>query len=175
MRFDETPLPGAYIVELEPAADERGMFARTFCAREFRERKLIDAFVQCNTSWNVRRGTLRGLHYQLPPSCEVKLVRCTAGSVWDVIVDLRPDSPTYLEHFAVELSAANRRALYIPEMFAHGFQTLADGSEVFYQMSQFYAPDLSTGLRYDDPRLAVRWPLPVTAVSPKDLQWPLLA
>jgi dTDP-4-dehydrorhamnose 3,5-epimerase len=174
MRFNETPLAGAYVVELDPIIDERGMFARTFCAREFRERKLVDTFVQCNTSWNVRRGTLRGMHYQLPPSCEVKLVRCTSGSVWDVIVDVRPGSPTYLRHFAVELSAANRRALYIPEMFAHGFQTLVDGSEVFYQMSEFYAPERAAGLRFDDPRLAVDWPLPVTSVSPKDLQWPLL-
>src|SRR5262245_45866624 len=131
MRFTETKLRGAYVIELEPNTDDRGMFARTFCAREFGEHGLATAFVQCNTSWNARRGTVRGLHYQLAPAGEVKLVRCTAGKILDVIVDMRPDSPTRLQHFAVELSAQNRRALYIPPLFAHGFQSLEDGSEVF--------------------------------------------
>ncbi len=137
MRFAATKLEGAWIVEPEPTEDDRGPFARTFCAREFRNHGLIDVIVQCNASWNARRGTIRGLHYQQPPSSEVKLVRCVAGSLWDVIVDLRPDSPTYLQHLGIELTARNRRALYIPEMFAHGFQSLEDGTEVFYQMSEY--------------------------------------
>ncbi len=174
MRLNETELRGAFVVELEPHADERGMFARTFCAREFSDHGLAGAFVQCNTSWNTHCGTVRGLHYQLPPAGEVKLVRCSAGSIWDVIVDLRPDSPTYLKHVAVELSSQNRRALYIPAMFAHGFQTLEDGSEVFYQMSEFFSPGLSAGLRFDDPRLGIPWPRKVSAVSDKDRQWTLL-
>jgi dTDP-4-dehydrorhamnose 3,5-epimerase len=174
MRFTPTNLEGAWLVELEPHGDERGFFARTFCAREFQDQGLVDRFAQCNTSWNATKGTLRGMHYQLPPSSEVKLVRCTSGSVLDLIVDLRTDSPTYLEHFAIELTARNRLALYIPEMFAHGFQTLEDGTEVFYQMSEFYAPKFATGLRYDDPRLRIRWPLPVVSISEKDRTWPLL-
>ena len=137
MRFTPTKLAGAYIIEPQPHADSRGLFARTFCANEFRAQGLVDVFVQCNTSWNVSKGTLRGLHFQLSPSSEVKLVRCTAGALWDVIVDLRPQSATYLQYVAVELTAGNRSALYIPEMFAHGFQTLEEGTEVFYQMSQF--------------------------------------
>src|SRR6202035_2271872 len=133
--------------------------------REFREQGLVDAFVQCNTSWNARQGTVRGLHYQSSPSSEVKLVRCTAGALWDVIVDLRPDSTTYLQHVAVELTASNRLALYIPEMFAHGFQTLAEGTEAFYQMSEYYSPKLARGIRYDDPTLGIEWPLAVTSIS----------
>jgi dTDP-4-dehydrorhamnose 3,5-epimerase len=173
MRFIETPLKGAFVVEVEAQTDARGSFARTFCAREFEAQGLVGTFVQCSTSWNTRRGTVRGMHYQLPPSCEAKLVRCTAGALWDVIVDLREKSPTHLQSFGIELSARNRKALYIPEMFAHGFQTLEDGTEVFYQMSEFYAPDLSTGLRYDDPKIGIEWPMPVTSISEKDLQWPL--
>jgi dTDP-4-dehydrorhamnose 3,5-epimerase len=164
-------LPGVYVVEPEPFEDERGMFARTFCAREFREQGLIETFVQCNTSWNGRRGTLRGLHYQLPPAAEVKLVRCTSGAVWDVVVDLRSDSPTYLQHIGVELSATNRRALYIPETCAHGFQTLVDGSEIFYQMSEFYAPEAARGLRYDDRKLGISWPVGDPILSDRDRSW----
>jgi dTDP-4-dehydrorhamnose 3,5-epimerase len=174
MRFSETKLGGAWIVEPEPREDRRGLFARTFCAREFQDQGLNSGFVQCNTSWNAFKGTVRGLHYQMPPSSEVKLVRCTAGSVWDVIVDLRPDSPTYLDHLGVELSACNRLALYIPEMFAHGFQALDDNTEVFYQMSEFYAPKLARGIRYNDPKLGINWPLPVTSISDQDLSWTLL-
>ena len=174
MRFIPTELDGAWIVHPEPYTDSRGLFARTFCTREFGGRKLVGTFVQCNTSWNVLKGTVRGLHFQLPPSCEAKLVRCTAGSLWDVIVDLRPESPSYLQHLGVELSANNRRALYIPEMFAHGFQTLEDGTEVFYQMSEFYAPGSARGLRYNDPKLGIKWPLALAAISDKDLSWPLL-
>jgi dTDP-4-dehydrorhamnose 3,5-epimerase len=174
MRFTPTKLAGAYIIEPQPHADSRGLFARTFCANEFRAQGLVDVFVQCNTSWNVSKGTLRGLHFQLSPSSEVKLVRCTAGALWDVIVDLRPRSATYLQYVAVELSAGNRSALYIPEMFAHGFQTLEEGTEVFYQMSQFYAPKLARGIRYDDPKIGIKWPLPVTSISDLDLNWTLL-
>jgi dTDP-4-dehydrorhamnose 3,5-epimerase len=174
MRFIATKLEGAWIIEPEPCEDDRGLFARTFCAREFRERGLMEVIVQCNTSWNARRGTIRGLHYQVPPSSEVKLVRCTAGSLWDVIVDLRPESPTYLQHVGVELTPGNRRAFYIPEMFAHGFQSLEDGTEVFYQMSEFYAPDAAKGLRYDDPKLEIKWPLPLAAISDKDKSWAFL-
>jgi dTDP-4-dehydrorhamnose 3,5-epimerase len=174
MRFTPTKLPGAYIIEPQPHADSRGLFARTFCANEFRAQGLVDVFVQCNTSWNVSKGTLRGLHFQLSPSSEVKLVRCTAGALWDVIVDLRPQSATYLQYVAVELTASNRSALYIPEMFAHGFQTLEEGTEVFYQMSQFYAPKLARGIRYDDPKIGITWPLPVTSISDLDLSWTLL-
>lgn len=174
MRFEETFLKGAFVVEIEPHNDSRGFFARTFCAREFEERGLAGAFVQCNTSWNAKKGTLRGLHYQLPPSSEAKLIRCTAGALWDVIVDLREGSPTYLQSFGLELSDRNRKALYLPEMFAHGFQTLEAGTEVFYQMSEFYAPRLSAGLRFDDPKIGIEWPLPVSSISDKDRQWALL-
>ena len=174
MRFEATGLAGAFLVELERLEDARGFFARTFCAREFADRGLASVFVQSSVSFTSRRGTVRGLHYQLPPACEVKLVRCTAGAIYDVIVDLRPDSPTYLQHAGVELTADNRRALYVPEMFAHGFQTLADGSDVLYQMSEFHAPDRAAGVRFDDPRLGIQWPLPVAEISGKDRNWPLL-
>jgi dTDP-4-dehydrorhamnose 3,5-epimerase len=174
MKFTELSLKGAYLIELQRHEDSRGFFARTFCAREFREKGLSDRFVQCSTSWNARVGTVRGMHYQLPPSGEVKLVRCTSGALWDVIVDLRPDSPTYLQHAGVELTAQNRASLYIPEKFAHGYQTLQDDTEIFYQMSEFYAPELSTGLRYDDPKLEIDWPKPVSVVSDKDLGLALL-
>jgi dTDP-4-dehydrorhamnose 3,5-epimerase len=174
MRFTPTKLEGAYVIEPEPREDSRGLFARTYCAREFRDHGLVDAFVQCNTSWNARQGTVRGLHYQLPPSSEVKLVRCTTGGLLDVIVDLRPNSATYLQHFAIELTARNRLALYIPKIFAHGFQTLEDGTEVFYQMSEFYAPKSAQGLRYDDPKLGIQWALPVTSISDQDRNWALL-
>jgi len=174
MQFSATKLEGAWVIEPQPHKDSRGLFARTYCALEFREQGLVDAFVQCNTSWNARKGTMRGLHYQLSQSSEVKLVRCTAGALWDVIVDLRPESPTYLRHVGVELTAKNRLALYIPQMFAHGFQALEEGTEVFYQMSEFYAPKLARGIRYDDPKLAIKWPLPVTSISDQDLSWPLL-
>lgn len=174
MRFAELPLKGAYVIDAEPHEDNRGLFARTFCAREFYEHGLAEKFVQCSTSWNGREGTIRGMHYQLPPACEAKLVRCTAGSLWDVIVDLRPDSPTYLQHAGVELTARNRLSLYIPEMFAHGYQTLEDGTEILYQMTEFYAPELSAGLRYNDPKLGITWPRPVSLVSEKDRNLKLL-
>jgi dTDP-4-dehydrorhamnose 3,5-epimerase len=174
MRFVGLDLAGAFIVEPEPHRDERGLFARTFCTDEFSDRGLNGAFVQNSTSWNAKSGTLRGMHFQRPPAAEAKLVRCTAGRIWDVIVDLRPGSPTFHRHAGIQLSAENRLALYIPEGFAHGFQTLDDGSEVFYQMTRRYAPDLAGGLRYDDPTLGIEWPLVPTVISERDRSWPLI-
>lgn len=169
MKFTETQIEGAWVVELEPHADERGFFARSFCQHEFAERGLSDQVAQCNVSYNARAGTVRGMHYQLAPSAEAKLVRCTAGSIYDAIVDLRPTSPSHLRWFGVELRAEARNALYVPEGCAHGFQTLRDDTEVFYQMSEFYAPELARGFRYDDPQFGIPWPLPPTSVSEKDL------
>lgn len=174
MRFVQTKLAGAFIIEMEPREDERGFFARTFCAREFEEQGLSGRFVQCSISLNRKKGTLRGLHYQLPPACEVKLVRCTAGALYDVIVDLRRDSATYLQHVGVELTARNRRALYAPFLFGHGFQTLADETEALYQINEYYVPEASSGVRYNDPKLGIQWPLPVAAISERDANWPLL-
>ncbi len=174
MLFTEAPLAGAYIIDLERREDTRGFFARTFCARDFEERGLNATVAQCNVSYNHARGTLRGMHYQEAPAAETKLVRCTSGAIHDVIVDLRPGSPTYLLHMAVELTAANRRSLYIPEGFAHGFQTLTDGAEITYQSGEFYAPGHERGLRYDDPALGITWPLPVSEIADKDRVWALL-
>jgi dTDP-4-dehydrorhamnose 3,5-epimerase len=172
MIFHETPLPGAFLVEPVRFEDERGFFARTWCEREFAERRLLTRWVQCNISFNHRKGTLRGIHYQLPPSAEDKLVRVTTGAIFDVIVDLRPDSATFLQWHGVELTAENRLALFVPTGFAHGFQTLDDGCEVFYQMSAFYAPDMARGLSWDDPLIGVEWPLPVAAISERDRSYP---
>lgn len=174
MIFTETGLKGAYLIELEPIVDKRGYLARSFCVDEFDARGLSPTIAQCNLSLSYKKGTLRGLHYQVSPESETKLVRCIAGAIFDVIVDLRPGSATYLGHYGIELSAENRRMLYIPELFAHGFQTLVDDTEVFYQMGNFYAPDCQRGLRYDDPLVNIRWPLPVTEIAEKDLAWPLL-
>jgi dTDP-4-dehydrorhamnose 3,5-epimerase len=172
MRFTETQLAGAYLVDPERHEDDRGFFARTFCAREFEEQGLFTTVAQANLSFNHARGTIRGMHLQLPPHAEAKLVRCTRGAIYDVIVDLRADSGTYLEHVGVELTAENGRALYVPEMFAHGYQTLEEASEVVYQVSEFYAPEHERGLRFDDPALRIEWPLPATVVSDKDRSWP---
>jgi dTDP-4-dehydrorhamnose 3,5-epimerase len=172
MIFAETPLPGAFVIDVEPVADERGSFARTFSRDEFEEHGLNAAVVQCNVSFNARRGTLRGMHYQADPYGECKLVRCTLGAIYDVIVDLRPESPAYCRWFAVELTAENRRMLYIPEGLAHGFQTLADGSEVFYQMSQSYAPSHARGVRWDDPSFGIRWPDAERIMSERDRTYP---
>lgn len=171
MRFTELFLSGAFRVEAEPYVDERGAFARTYCAREFADHGLEPLAAQANLSCNTARGTLRGMHLLRPPASEAKLVRCVRGAVYDVIVDLRPSSPTYLRHVVLELSAASRVAVYVPRFFAHGFQTLEDHSEVVYQMSDFYAPGLEFGLRYDDPALGIRWPLRVSAISARDLAW----
>jgi dTDP-4-dehydrorhamnose 3,5-epimerase len=175
LKFVPAPLAGAFLVELDRLDDERGFFARAFCQDEFRAHGLSPAIAQCNVSWNRRRGTLRGLHFQVAPHEEAKLVRCTRGAIWDVMVDLRPASATKLRWHAVELSADNRRALYIPEGFAHGFQTLVDDSEVLYQMSAFYHPECARGLRWDDPAIAIRWPLAEPIVSDKDRSYALLA
>jgi dTDP-4-dehydrorhamnose 3,5-epimerase len=172
MKFTETELRGTFLIVPERHDDDRGFFARTFCQHEFAGRGLDTEVAQASFAFNTRRGTLRGMHFQYPPAAETKVVRCTRGSVLDVIVDLRPESPTYLGHLAVELSAENRLSLYVPKRFAHGYQTLEDDTEVSYQMSEFYAPELAAGLAYDDPRLGLRWPLPITAISPRDRSWP---
>ena len=169
MVFKETKLKGAYVVELEPKEDERGFFARSWCQREFQTHGLNSCLVQCNISFNRKKGTLRGMHFQSAPHREAKLVRCTMGTVYDVIIDLRPQSPTYKQWTAIELNAANRKMLYIPEGFAHGFQTLEDNTEVFYQMSEFYHPELSLGIRWNDPMFEIRWPLPNPIMSNKDM------
>ena len=174
MIFTATRLAGAYLIDPERIEDERGFFARTWCRDEFERQGLNPRLVQCNVSYNHRRGTLRGMHYQAKPHEEAKLVRCTRGAIYDVIVDLRPDSPTYRQWVAVELTAENRRMLYIPEGFAHGFQTLADETEVFYQMSESYHPQSARGVRYDDPALGIAWPLEVAIISEKDRGYPLL-
>ena len=172
MIFHETPLPDAYLIEIEEIIDERGSFARMWCAREFEQKGLVHDVAQVNLSRNRRKGTVRGLHYQLPPHEEVKLVRCLRGAIYDVIIDLRADSPTYLKPFGVELSERNRLMLYVPAGFAHGFQTLEDDSEVFYQASEFYTPGAEQGIRFDDPAFDIHWPLPVSAISQKDESWP---
>jgi dTDP-4-dehydrorhamnose 3,5-epimerase len=174
MIFTPTSLAGAFIVDIEPRHDERGFFARAFCARDFERRGLNALAAQGNISFNYRKGTTRGLHFQSPPAAEAKLVRCTRGAVFDVIVDLRPESATYLQHIAVELTADNRRGVYVPERFAHGYQALEDDTETTYQMGAFYTPAAQGGLRFSDPRLAIRWPLAPTDVSDKDSSWPLL-
>ena len=173
MIFRETPLPGAWVLEPERIADERGFFARTWCRRDFEVRGLDPAIAQCSVSFNHRRGTLRGLHFQVEPHAEVKLVRVTRGAIWDVIVDLRPGSPTFKRHFAVVLSAEAGNQLYIPKGMAHGFQTLEDATEVAYQISAFYAPEAARGYRWDDPAFAIPWPEPVTVISEKDRNLPL--
>lgn len=172
MLFTPAKLAGAYLIDLEKRADDRGFFARTWCRNEFRAQGLVEEFVQANVSYNRRKGTLRGMHYQLAPHEEVKLVRCTRGRIYDAIVDLRPGSPTYLQWIGVELSAANYRMLYVPAGFAHGFQTLEDETEVTYQVSAFYAPQAERGARYDDPAFGIQWPLPVEVISEKDRTWP---
>ena len=174
MKFVPTPFEGAFVVEPELLEDERGSFARSFCQEEFRAHGLDPVIAQCNISFNKRRGVLRGLHYQVKPHEEAKLVRCTRGAIWDVIVDLREGAPTRYRWFATELTADNRRALYIPRGFAHGFQTLADNSEVFYQMSEFYHPESARGVRWNDPIIGIAWPLADPVVSPRDRSYPLL-
>jgi len=174
MKFESAPLRGAWVVTPDPKTDDRGYFARTFCRKAF-EAQGIDADVaQCNTSFNRLAGTLRGMHYQTDPAAETKLVRCVRGALYDVIVDLRPESPTYLRHFGVELSAENMRMLFVPRHFAHGFLTLKPETEAFYMVGEFYAPEHERGLRFDDPALGIRWPLPVDVISDKDRSWPLL-
>ena len=175
MIFTETRLPGAFVLDLEPREDSRGFFARTFCRNEFEAHGLKPDMVQSNLSYNHHPHTMRGMHYQLPPAAETKLVRCTRGAIYDVIVDLRPGSPTYLQHVGVELTAENRRQLYVPEIFAHGYLTLTPGSEVAYQVGEFYTPGAERGIRWDDPALGIRWPAPIEVISDKDATWPAYA
>jgi len=173
MIFTETKLRGAFIIEPEQLEDERGSFARMFCRKEFDTNGLNPNLVQCNISFNRKKGTLRGMHFQIPPYEECKLVRCTMGSIYDVIIDLRPDSQTYCQWFAVELTAEKYRMLYVPKGFAHGFQTLEDDTEVFYQMSEFYNPECARGVRWDDPMFQIFWPLKNSIMSEKDQHYPL--
>ncbi len=175
MIFRETELPGAYLIELEHHSDERGFFARSFCVQEFQTHGLNPSVVQCNISYNHTRGTLRGMHYQIPPSTESKLIRCTAGSIYDVIVDLRPNSDTRFQWLGVELTAGNRRMLYIPERFAHGFLTLDDDTEVCYQMGARYSPEAARGFRWNDARVGVEWPIAPTVMSARDRNYPDLS
>jgi len=172
MKFHRTELAGAFVVEPERLEDERGVFARTWCEREFAAQGLASAFVQCSISYNRARGTVRGMHYQAAPDQEAKLVRCTRGAIHDVAVDIRRDSPTFARHVAVELSAANRLMLYVPEGFAHGFQTLQDDTEVLYQMSRHHAPPSARGFRWNDPVFAIRFPLEVAVIAPRDRDYP---
>jgi dTDP-4-dehydrorhamnose 3,5-epimerase len=171
MIFEETKLRGAYVIDIEPREDNRGFFARAFCQHEFTGHGLKPVIAQANIAFNHRKGTMRGMHFQFPPVAETKLVRATRGAILDTIVDLRPESPTYLEHAAVELTADNHRALYVPERFAHGYQVLEDRTETSYQVGEFYAPGVESGLLFNDPRLGLAWPLPVTEISTKDAEW----
>jgi dTDP-4-dehydrorhamnose 3,5-epimerase len=168
MIFTPTPLKGAFIITPDLIEDERGFFSRVFCRREFEANGLNPNLVQCNISFNKQKGTLRGMHYQLPPHAETKLVRCTAGAIYDVIIDIRPGSPVFRQWFATELTSTNRHILYVPEGFAHGFQTLADNTEVYYQHSAFFSPGHQRGLRFDDPAFKIAWPLAVSAISDRD-------
>lgn len=172
MIFVPTALQGAFIVELERREDERGFFARTWCRREFEERGLSADLAQCNVSYSRCRGTLRGMHWQADPYGETKLIRCTRGSIWDAIVDLRTDSPTYTEHLGVELSAQSGRALYVPKGMAHGFVTLEDECEVSYQMSQFHEPAAARGIRWNDPAFGIHWPVRIPILHPRDAAYP---
>ena len=172
MIFTPTSLDGAFIIDIEKREDARGFFARAWCADEFAQHDLDTTLAQCSISFNHKRGTLRGMHWQAEPHGEVKVVRCTAGAIYDVIVDVRPESSTHKKWIGVELSASNRRMLYIPKGFAHGFQTLADDAEVFYFISAFHAPEAARGARYSDPAFAIDWPLPISIIAAKDEAWP---
>jgi len=172
VRFTPLRLPGAFVIDRTPAEDERGFFARTWCEEELAEHGLCTRISQCSISFNHRRGTLRGMHFQALPHAEVKIVRCTRGSIFDVLLDLRPTSPTYCQWIAEELTEENGRQLYIPEGVAHGFQTMADRTEVFYQISQPYVPDLARGVRWNDPAFAIEWPDCERTISLRDRQYP---
>lgn len=175
MIFTETRLKGAFIIEPERREDDRGFFARSWCHEEFEAHGLNPAIAQCNISFNLQKGTLRGMHYAAPPHEEAKLVRCTAGAVYDVIIDLRRDSATYRQHVGEVLSAGNYRMLYVPEGFAHGFQTLEDKTEVYYQMSQFYSPEHARGVRYNDPAFGIQWPIGDPVMLDRDRNYPDIA
>jgi len=174
MNFSECSINGAWVIDPAPHEDSRGRFMRAWCSREFAEHGVEFAPVQANMGLSVRKGTLRGLHYQVAPALEAKLVRCTRGSIFDVVVDLRPTSPTYQSWYGSCLSAANGRMLYVPEGCAHGCQSLEDNTEIYYMASAFYSPEAARGIRYDDPAFAIRWPLPVSSISDQDRAWPLV-
>jgi dTDP-4-dehydrorhamnose 3,5-epimerase len=174
MNFTETKLKGAFVIQLEQREDDRGFFARAFCQHEFADHGLKPVIAQANIAFNLKRGTMRGMHFQYPPAAETKIVRCTRGAILDIVVDLRPESSTYLGHVAVKLTADNHLSLYVPERFAHGYQVLEDRTETSYQVGEFYAPEDEGGLSYNDPRLGLEWPLPVTEISPKDAAWQTL-
>jgi dTDP-4-dehydrorhamnose 3,5-epimerase len=171
MIFTETPLKGAYLIDLEKRGDDRGFFARAFCEKEFGQHGLIGHFCQVNNSLTAKRGTLRGMHYQLAPKAETKVVRCIRGGLYDVILDLRKDSPTFGKSFGAELTADNRRMMYVPKGFAHGFITLTDDAEAFYFVDEFYAPEQERGVRWNDPRFKIEWPIQPTVLSDKDTNW----
>jgi dTDP-4-dehydrorhamnose 3,5-epimerase len=168
MLFTETKLKGSFILDIEPKQDHRGFFARAFCQKEFEAHGLKPVIAQANIAFNYKKGTLRGMHFQYPPASETKVVRCIRGGILDIIVDLRPESPTYLQHVSVELNEDNHRALYVPERFAHGYQVLYDNTETSYQVGEFYTPSAEGGLKFDDPTLDLEWPLPVTEISERD-------
>lgn len=172
MIFKQTPLEGAYVIEAEMLEDERGFFARTFCTNEFEAHGLNLRIVQCNLSYNRLKGTLRGMHYQVSPRAEAKLVCCTRGGIYDAIIDLRQDSSTYREWFGIKMTAGNHLMLYVPEGLAHGFQTLEDNTVVFYQMSEYYSPECARGVRWDDPKFAIEWPMVPNAISEEDAGYP---
>jgi len=175
MLFSETGLAGAFIVDLERREDERGFFAREFCQEEFKAHGLKPVVVQANLAFNAKAGTLRGMHFQYPPAAESKLVRCVRGAILDIIVDLRPESPTYIQHIAVELNEDNWRALYVPERFAHGYQALKDNTVTSYHVGEVYTPSAEGGLLHDDPALGLEWPMPVSVISEKDRAFPSYA
>jgi len=172
MTFHETKLPGVFTIDLELHSDERGFFARSWCQKEFLDHGLNGNLVQCSVSLNSKKGTLRGMHYQAAPFAETKVVRCTSGAIYDVVLDLREQSPTFKQWFATVLSAENRHSVYIPEGCAHGFMTLKDGSEVLYQMSEFYHPELGRGVRWNDPAFQIVWPADVEVISERDRTYP---
>lgn len=174
MNFEPTPLSDAYVVIQNPIGDHRGYFARAFCRKEFEEQGIPSSFDQCNTSFSRDAGTLRGLHYQVDPAPETKLMRCVRGAVYDMIVDMRPDSPTYLQHYGIELTQDNQKMLYVPPHFAHGFLTLEPDSQVYYLVGGFYTPECERGVRYNDPKLNIPWPMEPQVVSDKDRSWPML-
>lgn len=175
MKFKQLPLDGAFLVSLEKRCDERGMFARTYCKNEFGAHGIVIDIVQSNISTNERAGTVRGMHFQRAPHAEIKLVRCIRGAIFDVIVDIREGSPTYGQWYGVELSEDNGLLIVVPDGFAHGYQALSDGATAFYMVSTAYAPEAEGGLRYDDPTLGIKWPLPATDVSDKDRRWPVFS
>lgn len=172
MIFEESKLKGAYVIDLDKREDDRGFFARAWCTKEFEEHGITPRVVQANTSFNKRKSTLRGMHYQINPHPEAKLIRCIRGAIYDVIIDLRVSSPTYKQWIGVELTAANRRALYVPEHFAHGFITLEDETEILYLVSEFYSPECERGVRYNDPEFGIVWPVNIEVISKKDEAWP---